>query len=127
MNLKEFQAEHRKWAKHNFGDRATWMPYVGMAEEQGEMNEALLNLAVASIGSIKIGNVMHWLLKSNQNIRGTKEELEAHVKDAIADQLVFLADVCNGKGWDLEELLEETWNEVKKRDWKLYPLNGLTK
>lgn len=60
----------------------------------------------------------HALLKQKQNIRGTAEEHEAAAKDAVGDIVVFLAELCNARGWDLELIASETWSQVRRRDWR---------
>lgn len=57
-----------KWGAHNFDFHA---PHAGVAEEAGEL--------------------IHALLKSAQNIRGTGEEHRGKQKDALADMLIFAA------------------------------------
>lgn len=98
MSLKRIQAEHSDWATRNFNNKKPYQPILGAAEEIGELS--------------------HAYLKMEQGIRGTKEEHLANMKDAVADCTIFLIDLCNQMGWDYEELLTETWNHVKKRDWK---------
>ena len=66
-----------------------------------------------------LGHLNHAHLKSVQGIRGTPEEHAAKIKDAIGDIVLFLADYSTCKGWDLDEIVTETWNKVSKRDWKM--------
>jgi flavin-dependent thymidylate synthase len=103
LTFKQLQEENKKWCQHNFDrsypDRDNgWKPIFGVMEEVGEL--------------------AHSILKQSQGIRGTTEEHEAKAKDAVADATVFLADVCSMYGWDYQTVIEETWDEVKKRDWK---------
>ena len=104
LSLSQLQKELQIWQNHNFPNRDYNSPYKGMVEELGELS--------------------HGLLKQEQKIRGTFEEHEAKIKDSVADLIVFTADFCNARGYDLENLLEETWNSVKTRDWIKYPKNG---
>jgi NTP pyrophosphatase (non-canonical NTP hydrolase) len=98
--LKKIQEEQKPWVKHNFGDRPTWMPLLGIMEELGEL--------------------AHSFLKDAQGIR-MSENHDAGMKDAVADIVIFLCDFCSGQGYDLESLVINTWAEVKKRDWKADP------
>jgi NTP pyrophosphatase (non-canonical NTP hydrolase) len=98
LTLRQLQAELRPWQEHNFPGRESWQPLLGIQEEVGELS--------------------HAHLKEHQRIRGTPEEHQAEAKDAVADVVVFLADYCNARGWDFQQLLEETWAEVRKRDWQ---------
>ena len=45
-------------------------------------------------------------------------DAEVDAVDAVADIVIFLADYCSARGFDLESLVSETWAEVRKRDWK---------
>lgn len=102
--LRKLQDEQRPWVKHNFGDRPSWMPLLGIMEELGEL--------------------AHAHLKQAQGIR-TSEDHEAMAKDAVADIVIFLADYCSSRGFDLEALVTETWAQVRQRDWKADPKAAL--
>jgi NTP pyrophosphatase (non-canonical NTP hydrolase) len=88
----------RLWQEHNFPARDTWEPLVGVQEEAGEL--------------------AHAHLQEHQGIRGTKEEHEAEARDACGDLIVFLADYCNARGWDLQDILDEVWPQVQQRDFR---------
>lgn len=104
ITLDTFQKEHLAWRVHNFWGSPDYHPILGVAEEFGEF--------------------CHAILKMEQNIRGTKEEHVAKAKDSIGDMLVYMVDICNRNGWQLQEILETTWKEVKSRDWTKNRLNG---
>jgi len=162
--LQDLQKSLYAWQIYNFGEQDDERIILGICEEAGEL--------------------CHAILKSEQGIRGTPEEHEAAMKDAIGDIMVytfnylsgiekdipsFLPDktpptddvvkvrraamtifrnvakmtdsktvdadarslvysinyLCALKGWNLEEILRETWAEVGKRDWRKYPQTGL--
>lgn len=48
---------------------------------------------------------------------------ESRVKHLISG-LLYL---CALKAWDLEKIIRETWSEIGKRDWHLYPETGFPK
>lgn len=100
------QAEQKSWVKHNFPGRTFEEPFKGMVEELGELS--------------------HALLKQKQNIRGTFEEHEESIKDSIGDLIIFCSDFCEARGLDFQKIVEETWGQVKIRDWKVFPKNGKT-
>lgn len=54
--------------------------------------------------------------------KGDMDDLEI----LITDFILSLYNLCDFLGYDLIEILNTTWNEVKKRDWITYPKNGLT-
>lgn len=101
--LRKLQDEQRPWVQHNFGDRPSWMPLLGVMEEVGEL--------------------AHAHLKKAQGIR-TNEDHDAKAADAVADIVIFLADYCSTVGIDLESVVLETWAEVRKRDWKANPVDA---
>ncbi|MBU1067448.1 hypothetical protein KKE60_06645 [Patescibacteria group bacterium] len=107
FDLNQFQREHKKWTDHNFPDAPAWQSFVGAVEELGEL--------------------AHAFLKLTQGIRGAKEEHIAEMRDAIGDVIIYLSHFCNVHGFLLSKIIDETWTEVRKRDWKKYPGNGVEK
>ena len=101
--LRKLQEEQKQWVKHNFGERPSWMPLLGAVEELGEL--------------------AHAHLKESQGIRLSEDHTE-NAKDAVADIVIYLADYCSSRGFDFESIVQETWNDVKQRDWKKDPING---
>ncbi len=97
VDIRLIQEDQRGWIAHNFGSRPSWQPLLGVQEEVGELS--------------------HAHLKEAQGIR-THEDHEEQAKDACADIVIFLMDYCSARGWDLVDLVEMTWDEVRKRDWK---------
>ena len=104
FTLRQLQEEQVPWVAHNFGDREPWQPLLGAVEE--------------------IGEACHAFLKWKQGIRGGEQEHMAKLRDAIGDTVVFLADLCSAMGFDFQEIVEQTWEEVKKRDWQTDRQNG---
>ncbi len=96
-SLSEIQKENKVWAIYNFGIVPLWQPMAGINEETGELN--------------------HHVLKRSQKIR-TNEDHNEGIKDAVADILLYLINFCNIEGIDLEKQLNETWAEVKQRNWR---------
>lgn len=96
--LRRVQQEQKPWVKHNFGSRPPWMPVMGIGEEVGEL--------------------MHSCLKKAQGIKGTPEEHDADMRDALADIIIFCCDAASALGIDLDQALSDTWAMVKQRDFK---------
>lgn len=118
------QREQKAWALKNFGEQLPHRALLGVIEELGELVEADPSSTDHIIELIRaLGRLSHSQLKSEQGIRVNKDH-EALAKDAVADMIIFLISYCNDKGFDLEDTVRETWNEVKKRDWKRNPENG---
>jgi NTP pyrophosphatase (non-canonical NTP hydrolase) len=84
--LKQLQEEQRPWVKHNFGDRPTHQPLLGIVEEIGELSEALERLVR----------------------EGGKEVTFTEIKDALADITIFLVDYASAVGWDMEFIEKES-------------------
>lgn len=100
FNFRKLQNEVSTWSKKNFGEQAYIMPLMGMVEELGELH--------------------HGILKQLQGIRGD-EDHEQQIADAIGDLLIYTADFCARRGLDLQIIITNTWEKVKKRDWKKNP------
>ena len=98
MNLSQIQREQGEWSSKNFENKKTYQPILGATEE--------------------IGELAHAYLKMEQGIRGTRQEHEHAMKDAVGDCCIFLMDFCNQMGWDFADIIDNTWTHVKKRDWK---------
>ena len=98
--LRKLQEEQREWSEHNFGKHPAWQPLLGAVEELGEL--------------------AHAHLKESQGIR-TSESHTDNAKDAVADIVIYLADYCSTRGFDFEEIVFDTWEKVKRRDWKKDP------
>jgi NTP pyrophosphatase (non-canonical NTP hydrolase) len=74
FDFTQLQREQAPWVQHNFGDRPSWMPLMGIAEELGELVQA------ATDGNHKL------------------------MRDGIADCIIFMADYCTAMDWSLQEL-----------------------
>jgi len=105
LTLHSLQEQQKPWVKHNFGERPTVWPLLGLVEELGEL--------------------CHAVLKDWQGIR-TNEDHTAAAKDAIGDLVIFLSDYCSSRCFDLQQIVEDTWAKVQKRDWKADPKNGVS-
>ncbi len=104
FTFKQLQEEVQTWQEYNFGTHDAIDPLLGAVEELGEL--------------------AHAHLKESQGIRGHPEALQLEARDAVADCIVYLTDYCSVRGWDLDEIMRETWDQVKQRDWKKYPMTG---
>jgi NTP pyrophosphatase (non-canonical NTP hydrolase) len=104
--LKTLQSDdYKKWVVHNFGNHPSWKPLLGMVEELGEL--------------------AHAYLKRSEGIK-LHENHDEKIKDAVADIVIFMADFCNLEGIPLEETVQKIWDEVKQRDFKKFPKNGIS-
>lgn len=104
LTFRKLQREQIPWVKHNFAGRPSYYPLLGAMEELGEL--------------------AHAHLKEAQKIRGSAKEHREKAKDAVADIIIFLADYCSARRFDLQKIVEMTWAQVKRRDWKSDAKNG---
>jgi hypothetical protein len=95
--LSEWQSLHKIWGDINFPDQSWQDIIMGITEENGELN--------------------HYLLKQKQGIRGTYESHEAGAKDSVGDIIVYLTHLCSLRGWDLAQIVDDTFESVLTRDW----------
>lgn len=106
LNWTMLQAELYPWAIHNFPNATPMQPFMGMVEELGELS--------------------HALLKKEQGIRGTVEEHDEAIVDALADIAIYMADFANRNDINLQNVIERVWNKVSQRDWINFPKNGVS-
>jgi NTP pyrophosphatase (non-canonical NTP hydrolase) len=107
LDLVSLQQELHEWRQRNFPDTSGPAHQVlGVAEETGEL--------------------AHAILKQSQGIRGSFEQHDSEMKDAVGDVTIYLMGLCSAKGWDFEVILEDTARYVLKRDWLGDPVEGNT-
>jgi len=125
MDLSQLQRERNEWIVHNFPTDSTEGPILsilGGVEEVGELGQVvMIQLALSEA----MGRLAHAYIKDNQSIRGTHEEHVEAMLDAVADAVIFLCGVCTHLGADYGEVVRDTWEKVKQRDWIRYPNTGL--
>lgn len=106
--ITELQKEVGTWSLNNFGEQDKTNAFLGIVEEVGELS--------------------HALLKNRQGIRGMNAQASKEaIGDALADIFIYMLDFCEKNGYNLEDLIEETWESVKKRNWRENNVNGKSK
>ena len=106
MDLVEQQESLHEWRLHNFPEAEALQQLLGVVEELGELAKVLLKRAQA--------------IRPNL----TSED---HEKDAIGDLMIYLMGYCSYREWSLMDIVNDTAYGVKQRNWRKYPVNGLTK
>ena len=96
VRLDALQLDIDEWVKKNFATHPLHHPLLGLVEEVGELS--------------------HAVLKREQKIR-LNENHDAEIRDAVGDILIYLIDFCNAEAISISNCLQETWGNVKKRDW----------
>lgn len=66
----------------------------------------------------KAGSLCHHHLKLEQNIRGSRDIHYRSIILLLSEIINVLYNLCWNEGLDFERCIFDTWNEVKKRDWK---------
>ena len=104
--LRRIQDEVLEWTARNFPPGkvpSKILTFYGLVEELGEL--------------------AHSDLKAMQGIR-VNEDHEGKARDAVGDILIYLLHHCIAREWNLNDILETTWDKVKERNWKDYPKTG---
>lgn len=110
MSIKTLQQEQKQWAEYNFPKKPNWNMMLGTGALLGIIEE--------------VGELAHAHLKEAQGIRGDQTKHQAAAKDALGDIFIYMLDYMSSRGWDAERIIEETWMEVKKRDWRKNPTDA---
>jgi len=105
VDLSKLQRDIYAWQRKNFGIQPPHRALLGVVEEVGELS--------------------HAHLKMEQGIRGTTDELALLRADAVGDILIYLSNYCSSVGLVMVDCLNDSWEEVSKRDWKKYPETGI--
>jgi NTP pyrophosphatase (non-canonical NTP hydrolase) len=104
LDLTALQRDRDGWIRTNFPNDGIEDSIFGAVEE--------------------IGELAHHYLKMKQGIRGEEEEHIEGMLDSVADCVIFLAGVCTHLGADYGALVNDTWRQVRERDWVKYPRDG---
>lgn len=105
--INHMQQDRNAWVAYNFPDTPKDDSFYGMVEELGEL--------------------AHHMLKRRQSIRGDGVDHEAEIRDACADLFIFMLGIATHEGFDLVEEIENTWMQVRERDWVKFPHDGRTR
>jgi NTP pyrophosphatase (non-canonical NTP hydrolase) len=104
-SLRLLQVDHKRWLEHNFPEQTREQIMLGMTEELGEL--------------------AHHLLKREQGIRGGDVDHDAEIRDACADLVIFMCGLADLEDFDLMDAILEAWDQVRRRDWVEFPINGV--
>jgi NTP pyrophosphatase (non-canonical NTP hydrolase) len=107
-DLLELQQEHKEWYSKNFSESI---------EEQAK--HCLYGVAE------EVGELMHAIRCQEQGIRGDRNTHEYNAEDAVGDIVIFLIGLCNARGWNMHEIIRDTWQHVKLRNWNKNKINGM--
>jgi NTP pyrophosphatase (non-canonical NTP hydrolase) len=106
-SLRSFQEDVAEWCDRNFPTATIDDQVMKMVEEFGELCHAIQ---------------MHRF-----KIRDGADQDLAHVQmvDAVGDMTVILAGIASKLNIDLQKAVNQTWAQVRERDWVKYPEKGV--
>ena len=96
-NFRDLQEQVVPWQAKNFPGQTRCEIALGIGEEVGELQRAVLKLA--------------------QGIRGTPEQWLAEMANELGDVTIKLCDSASSHGIDLQKAVWDRWAEIEKRDW----------
>lgn len=107
-DLSRLQADLAAWQGRNFKTPTLEQLALGVGEEVGEMQ--------------------HAILKHVQGIRGMadRDAFLVAVGDAIGDACIYMMQLCTMLRLDFQAIVAETAHAVLKRDWKANPETGIS-
>lgn len=104
--FKELCKEQKEWEFRNFGEQDKENSVYGMIEEFGEL--------------------FHSILKQKQGIRGTQEEHNANIYDALGDIGIYFISYCNKvldeDGIERIDHYSKVYNDLPPSDYKHYAI-----
>lgn len=115
-DLTELSNEVGAWSEENFGDADDIVESLSSRPDPG----ADVGTMFTAMGAAEeVGELLHSVLKRGQGIRLDEADVGAEAeKDAVGDVVIYLADFCHRRGYDLGGCVEEAWDgEVSDREW----------
>ena len=88
---------------------------AGLVKERGFEKEHCLKF---SYFFLKNAEEIAKVARKTQNIRSDKNSKDYHLDHEIADVFIYLLDICNHYGIDLEQAFREKEEINKKRIWE---------
>lgn len=119
IDLDQLTVAVGEWAEENFGDQDQIRRNIN---ERGKRRKpgADIGALFCTLGvNEEAGELTHSVLKRAQGIRGDEDGVGPEAEmDAVGDIVVYLADFCYRRGYNLEECVDRAWNdEVADREW----------
>lgn len=72
-----------------------------------------------------VGKLCHSFLKKTQGIRGNPEDHDAAMRLQLVGILSLLDQTAQSRGWKLYDVVRETWEKVRLRDWTKNAQSGV--
>lgn len=124
VDLTKLTLDVGEWAEENFGNQDDILESLNERSEENSRRGENPGADVGALFTIlgvneEAGELTHSVLKRAQGIRLDEDDVgrEAEV-DAVGDIIVYLADFCHRRGYDLEECVRQAWDgEVSDREW----------
>lgn len=118
-DLQQLQTEVGEWATANFGDADEIQFSINERHDEGDPGADIGAMFTAMGAAEEVGELIHSVLKRAQGIRCGESGVGAQAeKDAVGDIIIYLADFCYRRGYDLDECVRDAWEgEVSAREW----------
>jgi len=119
VDLTELTFEVGEWAEENFGDQDQIRRNINERGKRRDPGADIGAMFCAMGVNEEAGELIHAVLKRAQGVREDEDGVgrEAEV-DAVGDIVIYLADFCHRRGYDLEECVRRAWDgEVSEREW----------
>lgn len=98
IDLDEIQTEHNQWQRETFPAATAEDKLLGLVEEVGEL--------------------CHAHTKGKQQNKYTPDQVQRMKKDAAGDIFFFLLGFCSFEGIPIEDVINDTWQEVRERKYE---------
>jgi len=111
IHLKEIQMNLAMWQKQNFPERLL-----------SNKDQHLIQLALGM--NEEAGEVAHSVLKRSQGIR-EDQSTDDLIEDGIIENFIYGMQMLTAINRDVESALIKVVNEILKRNWIKFPVNGV--
>lgn len=137
QGIRGTKEEHIAKAKDAVGDTVIYLVDLWANAGYGDLSEEINHRWAGSKDSDDLVDLQKYL-NNKQYLKNPHKSLDSLLSATsslynsvvenecprVGDVFYFLASFCNAMGWRLQEIVETTWAEVSKRDWKKDPTNG---
>jgi NTP pyrophosphatase (non-canonical NTP hydrolase) len=122
IDLNGIQQALKEWQDKNFPRSR----YEAMPKEQ--LIDIILNLQFALGMNEEAGETGHQVLKASQGIReGVNKYNVQEIEDGAIDNFIYSLQLLSLHGVQIEQAIKKVTDQILKRDWIKYPVNGVDK
>lgn len=120
IDLTKLTVDVGEWAEENFGDVDQIGANIDERRKRRDPGADLGALFCVLGVNEEAGELAHAVLKRAQGIREDEEGVGQEAEmNAVGDIIVYLADFCYRRGYDLEECVRRAWHdEGSHHEWE---------